>query len=132
MKKAITRSEKKQEEPPGIIDLRIKIAELIAIAPEPGIIAIRELYPEYFLIKAEIGSLEYISEINSSYLKWKEDYGITKEWIEDFPTNEIYYNYKRYCVENHLNGMEKTLFYNTLENDFNFIRSTETTNFISA
>ena len=61
-----------------------------------------------------------ISELNTSYLKWKEDYNITKEWIGDFPTIEIYYNYVRYCIENRYRKiMDKKLFFHTLEKDFN-------------
>lgn len=112
----------KKEEPPGEIDSRLKIAELISQLPESRLSMIRDLYPEYFPARAEIGSLEYISDLNSSYLKWREDYGITKEWITEFPTNEVYYNYMRYCTDNRLVSMDKKLFYRTLEVDFNFIR----------
>ena len=65
------------------------------------------------------GSLEYISELNTSYLKWIEDYNITKDWIGDFPTIEIYNNYVRYCIENRYNYMSRRLFFKTLANDFN-------------
>lgn len=81
-------------------DLRLKIAKLILQAPERG-------------------SLEYISELNTSYLKWIEDYNITKEWIGDFPTYEIYNNYVRYCLENRFINMDRRLFFKTLARDFN-------------
>lgn len=111
----------KNEEPPGEIYTRLKIIELILLASESRLSMIRDLYPEYFSVRAEVGSLEYISDLNSSYLKWKEDYGITKEWVTEFPTTDTYYNYKRYCIENRLDSMDKSLFYHTLEVDFNFI-----------
>lgn len=112
----------KKEEPPGETNNRFKIAKLILLAPESKVSMIRDLYPEYFPARVEIGSLEYISDLNSSYLKWKEDYGITKEWITEFPTNEVYYNYVRYCIDNRLNSMDKKIFYKTLEIDFNFTK----------
>lgn len=116
-------TETQKEEPPGVADNRLKIVELILLAPESRLQMIRDLYPEYFSIKAEVGSLEYISDLNSSYLKWKEDYGITKEWITEFPTIDVYNNYRRYCVENRFDAMDKKLFYRTLEVDFNFIQN---------
>lgn len=112
----------KKEEPPGELDNRIKIAGLILLVPESRLSMIRDLYPEYFPARAEIGSLEYVSDLNSSYLKWKEDYGITKDWLAEFPTNDIYYNYMRYCTDNRLVSMDKKLFYRTLEVDFNFTK----------
>ena len=108
----------KQEEPPGVHDDRIKLAELISRSSDPGIIAIKELYPEYFSFIVDPGSLECKVEINSSYTKWITDYGITRDWIGEFPTLDIYYSYKSYCIENRLHSMDKTLFFSTLENDF--------------
>ena len=94
MKKHINQEKNKKT------NLRLKIARLILQAPERG-------------------SLEYISELNTSYLKWIEDYNITKEWIGDFPTFDIYTNYVRYCIENRYNAMDRRLFFRTLAHDFN-------------
>jgi len=111
----------KKEEPPGEHEKHIILAYLI-LAPKSKVLAIKELYPEYFAPRAEVGSLEHISDLNSSYLKWREDYAITKEWITEFPTNDIYHNYVRYCIENRLDIMSKRLFYHTLEVDFDLVR----------
>jgi hypothetical protein len=110
------KTKKRNEKPPG--DHKLEIAKLIAISSEPGILAIKELYPEYFSLLVEPGSLEFTSEVNSSYTKWVTDYGINREWIGEFPTNDIYNNYMRYCIENRYNSMDKSRFYKTLENDF--------------
>lgn len=107
---------------PTIPDNRLEIARLIIQAPESRVSSIRELYPEYFSEKSTPGSLEYISDLNTSYLKWKEDYNITKDWIGYFPTIDIYNNYVRYCVENNALSMGKKLFYSTLESDFNLTK----------
>jgi len=106
----------------AITDNRLEIARLIIQAPESRVSAIRELYPEYFSVRPEVCSLEYMSDLNTSYTKWIEDYGITKEWIGDFPTGDIYLNYVRYCTENRLIAMGKKLLYHTLERDFNLRR----------
>ena len=107
---------------PNLVDNRLEIARLIIQAPESRLNSIRDLYPEYFSRIAEKGSLEYMSDINTSYQKWIEDRGITSDWITDFPTVDIFNNYVRYCIENRLVNMGKKLFYHTLETDFNFIR----------
>jgi len=107
---------------PNLVDNRLEIARLIIQAPESRLNSIRDLYPEYFSRIAEKGSLEYMSDVNTSYRKWIEDYGITSEWITNFPTVDIFNNYVRYCIENCLINMGKKLFYQTLETDFNFIR----------
>ncbi len=112
---------KQKEEPPGQIRKHLMFA--IIFAPKSKVLAIKQLYPEYFAPKAEVGSLEHIIDLNTSYLKWKEEYGITNEWIKDFPTNDIYLNYVRYCIENRLDIMSKRLFYHTLEIDFNFSKT---------
>lgn len=103
---------------PTLQDNRLEIAKLIIQAPESRVSTIRALYPEYFSPMSEPGSLEYISDINTSYRKWIEDLNITKEWITDFPTVDIFNNYLRYCIDNRLENMGKKLFYHTLENDF--------------
>ncbi len=103
-------------------DNRLELAKLIASTSESKIQAIKELYPEHFVEIPTRGSLEYISDINTSYMRWIADYGINKEWIEDFPTIEIYNNYVRYCMDNRYRSMGKKLFYRTLERDFNFTR----------
>lgn len=99
-------------------DNRLDIAKLIIQAPRYKVSTILDLYPEYFSRDSEPGSLEYVSDINTSYRKWIEEYGITKDWIEDFPTLDIYNNYVRFCMENRLRGMGKKIFYATLEQDF--------------
>jgi len=114
--------EKALNSPTAITDNRLEIARLIIQAPESRVSSIRELYPEYFSVRPEVCSLEYMSDLNTSYTKWIEDYGITKEWIGDFPTGDIYLNYVRYCTENRLIAMGKKLLYQTLERDFNLTR----------
>lgn len=99
-------------------DNRFAIAKLISRTPYRNLPAIMSLYPEYFSQEAIPDSLEYISDLNTSYRKWIEDYGITKDWIEDFPTSDIYNNYMQFCIQNRLKGMGKKIFYSTLESDF--------------
>lgn len=99
-------------------DNRLEIAQLIIQAPRYKVSAILELYPEYFSQQSTPGSLEYLSDLNTSYLKWIEECGITKEWVEYFPTSDIYNNYIRFCTENKFRSMGKKIFYATLENDF--------------
>ena len=106
---------------PALTDNRLEIARLILSAPESKLSAILELYPEYFSHHNK-GSLEYISDVNTSYTKWIEDYGITADWISHFPTLDVFNNYVRYCVERNLLNMGKKHFYKTLETDFNFTR----------
>lgn len=103
---------------PPIIDNRIEIAKLLVRAPKASVDAIKELYPEYFPIQTGKSLLERTSDANTSYQKWIEDYNITIDWIQDFPTNDIYNNYMRYCKENRHTGMGKKTFYTTLELDF--------------
>lgn len=107
---------------PTLQDNRLEIARLIVKAPDSKLQTLRELYPEYFSNTPEIGSLEYISDLNTSYLKWKEDADITREWISNFPTVDIFNHYVRYCVENMLMNMGKKVFYKYLESDFNLTR----------
>lgn len=107
---------------PALQDNRLEIARLIIQAPETRVNSIRELYPEYFSYRAEVGSLEYASDINTAYLKWIEDHGITEDWITHFPTVDIYNRYVRYCTENRYDTMGKKLFYHTLEVDFGLTR----------
>ena len=99
-------------------DNRLEIAKILARTSKTGVEAIMRLYPEYFTSQTETSLLERISDANTSYQKWLEDFGITKDWIEEFPTSDIYNNYMRYCVENHIRGMGKKIFYATLESDF--------------
>lgn len=103
-------------------DNRFELAKLIATVPDSKVHLIRDLYPEHFNATPLPGSLEYISDINTSYMRWIADYNIDKEWIKEFPTIEIYNNYVRYCLTNHYLSMGKKLFYRTLERDFNFTR----------
>ena len=108
--------------PTAITDERFEIARLIIQAPPSKLRAILELFPEYFAPRPEVGSLEYLSDINTSYQKWIEDYNIDKEWIAEFPTVDIFNAYMRYCVENRYESMGKKQFYGMLENDFNLTR----------
>ena len=107
---------------PTLPDNRLELVKLMSKAKDFRVADIKPLYPEYFSKVAENGSLEYISDLNTSYLKWKEDYNITKDWIGYFPTLDIYNNYVRYCVENNALSMGKKLFYSTLESDFNLTK----------
>lgn len=116
---AFNEMEKKLSDP-TLIDRRMEIARLIVSAPKERVEDIKELYPEYFTIRR--GSLEYMCDVNTSFTKWIEDYGITKEWIGSFPTIDIYHNYMRYCIENKCPSMGKKVFYKTLEYNFNMTR----------
>lgn len=111
---------KKKLSEPTLIDCRMEIARLIISAPKERVEDIKELYPEYFTIRR--GSLEYMCDVNTSFTKWIEDYGITKDWIGSFPTIDIYHNYMRYCIENKCPSMGKKVFYKTLEYNFNMTR----------
>jgi hypothetical protein len=108
------------------LDNRLEIARIISNATPSKVNAIKELYPEYFTVGALPGTFEYLNDVNTSYQKWIEDYNITPEWIGEFPTNEIYFNYVRYCNEVKRPSMGKKLFYRTLESDFNLIRRQKT------
>jgi hypothetical protein len=98
---------------------RYYIAKLILQAPEDRISILRELYSDYFSGASPGGSLEHTSDLNTSFTKWIEDYGINREWIGDFPTMDIYNNYVRYCIANRLESMDKSLFYKALQYNFN-------------
>ena len=101
---------------------RLEIAKILAKTSKTGAEAIVRLYPEYFTTQPGTSLLEHISDANTSYSRWMEDYNISADWIEDFPTSDIYNNYVRYCMENRLTIMGKKIFYSTLENDFGFTR----------
>lgn len=101
-------------------DERLEIARLIIEAPVSKLRSLKKLYPEYFRASHSRGSLESISQVNTSYIRWKEDYGISREWLGEFPTNDIYNNYVRYCFENKCKNMSKKEFYHILEIDFNY------------
>jgi len=120
---AFNEMEKRLRNPdPVLQDNRLEIARLIIQAPESRVNSIRELYPEYFARYPEKDSLEYVVDLNTTFTKWIQDYNVTKEWIEDFPTTEVYNNYVRYCMENRLASMGKKLFYHVLERDFNLTK----------
>ena len=103
-------------------DNRSDIAKLILKASRPQIQAIKELYPEYFLVSAPTCYLESVADKNTSYIKWIEDFNITAEWIGEFPTIDIYNNYARYSIENHFIPLGKKQFYSMLELDFGLTR----------
>lgn len=107
----------------GLIqDNRLEIARMILEAPDSKVQSIRDLYPEYFSNTPQVGSLEYVSDLNTSYIRWKDDTGVDKDWIGILPTLEIYNNYLRYCNDNRLLSMGKKVFYKTLEIDFGLIK----------
>ena len=106
----------------GQTDNRLEIAKLLIGAKPTSVKAIKGLYPEYFHPIADPDSLEYASDLNTSYRQWIEDYNVTKEWIRDFPTVEIYNQYVRYCMDRRLPNMGKKEFYRTLEIDFNLYK----------
>lgn len=108
------------------LDNRLELARLISSTAPSKVHAIKELYPEYFAVSVLPGTFEYLSDVNTSYQKWIEDYNITTEWIGEFPTNDIYLNYVRYCNEAKLPSMGKKIFYRTLELDFNLTRRQKT------
>ena len=99
-------------------DNRLAIARIISRTPARNLPTITALFPEYFQYATDHDSLEYISDVNTSYQKWIDEYNITAEWIGDFPTRDVYNNYARYCVENRFDSMGKKTFFKTLENDF--------------
>lgn len=105
---------------PAIGD-RLALARIVARTPYRNLSTIAQMFPEYFFGSVP-DSLEYRSDVNTSYQRWIEEYGITTDWIGDFPTKDVYLNYVRYCTENHLPSMGKKNFYSTLEADFNLIR----------
>ena len=104
---------------------RLRLLELIVTVPESRMPLIYDLYPEYFAASPRAGSLEYTSAVNSSYLKWIQDYDITRDWIREFPTMDIYNDYKKYCVENRLYGMDRKMFFAVLEEDFSLMESNQ-------
>lgn len=106
----------KLEDP--LSDGRLEIARMILEAPEDRVNYLLRLYPEFFRTEPTYGSFEYVVNLNTSYRRWIEDSGITREWLEGIPTAEIYYRYLRYTVENNMISMSKSLFFKTLEIDF--------------
>lgn len=115
--------EKLHSHPQQLPDNRLEIAKIIAKTPVHNVAAIRELYPEYFSSAPAVGSLEYRSELNTGYKKWLEDMNITRSWITNFPTTEIFLNYANYCKDYHIPSMGKKTFFKTLEDDFGLTRS---------
>lgn len=107
---------------PPLPDNRLDIAKLLAKASRASVEAIKQLYPEYFTQDIENGSLEHIAEENSSYTKWIEDYGITVDWIGQFPTTDLYNDYMKYCKENRLSGLGKKTFFQVLTWDFHLVK----------
>lgn len=99
-------------------DNRLELAKVLSKAHPKTVPAIMSLYPEYFQNVPNPDSLEYISDKNTSYQKWLEDYGITAEWLGTFPTKDIYLNYVRYCTETCLPSLGKKMFFQRVEDDF--------------
>lgn len=99
-------------------DRRFKIAQMILEAPDDKVGYVLCLFPEYFG-SGYNGSFEHTVSVNTSYQKWIEDAGITRDWLREFPTMDIYHHYLRYTVENRMASMGKKLFFETLEIDFN-------------
>ncbi len=104
----------------GMIDKRSEIARLIIDTPTDKIPVIKELYSEYFSSTPAIGSLEYLSDLNTGYTTWLNETGVNKEWLTSLPTSNIYNDYLRYCRDNRFLSMGKKTFYKTLEFDFGF------------
>lgn len=104
----------------GMIDKRSEIARLIIDTPTDKIPVIKELYSEYFSSTPAVGSLEYISDLNTGYTTWLNETGVSKEWLTSLPTSNIYNDYLRYCRDNRFLSMGKKTFYKTLEFDFGF------------
>lgn len=103
-----------------IQDKRLDVARLIIDTPDSKIPVIKELYPEYFSTTPDVRSLEYASDLNTTYKRWLEETGVTKEWLASFPTFDIYNDYLRYCRDTKCVSMGKKTFYKTLEYDFGF------------
>lgn len=109
-------------------DPRRELVDIIKYIPKWKMRYIVDLYPEYFN-QPDPHSLEYTSEINSSYIDWLENLNIDKEYITSFPTKDIYTNYLRYCHNINLLAMGKQKFYKTLEQDFNTTRRQKSNGF---
>lgn len=117
------RTELKKRSTTSVIpDRRFDILKVIGRATRYQLDAICKLFPEYFGSTSEVGTLERRCDLNTSYQKWVEDYGITLDWIGNFPTTDIFNNYVRYCNENNMLSMGKKLFYHTIEEDFCLIK----------
>lgn len=101
---------------------RLKVARALINCPLRKVPEFKSLFPDYFPEAPAPGSLEYISDRNTSYRRWVEDCGIDAEWLGDFPTNDIFNNYVRFCVENRLDSVGKKTFYKMLEDDFYMTR----------
>ena len=48
-----------------------------------------------------------------------------KGMIREFPTIDIYDDYKKYCAENRLCGMDRKKFFAVLEEDFSLMESNQ-------
>ena len=94
----------------GMIDKRSEIARLIIDTPTDKIPVIKELYSEYFSSTPAVGSLEYISDLNTGYTTWLNETGVSKEWLTSLPTSNIYNDYLRYCRDNRFLSMGKKTF----------------------
>lgn len=114
--------EKLRNSSPMLQDNRLELAHLISKLPDNKIRFITAMYPEYFSRESDPDSLEYISDINTSYQTWIDTLNITREWIGNFPTKDIYDNYLRFCHNYNLMSMGKKIFYRIIEEDFGVVK----------
>ena len=119
---AFNEMERRLHSPNAPQDNRLELARMIKELPLEKIHYLTDLYPEYFSHTSTPGTLEYISDINSTYQKWIDNFNIDREWIGSFPTQDIYINYLRFCHNNNYMSMGKKVFYRTIEEDFNLTK----------
>ena len=123
---AFNAMEEKLHSPQQLPDNRLEIARLIASSSSDTVDCIKALYPEYFAHTPTVDSLEYRSDVNTGYKQWLEDMNVTKSWIAEFPTKDIFLSYANYCKDNNIMQMGKKIFYKTLENDYGLTRKQKT------
>lgn len=100
---------------------KLRLAEIISRTPVENLPYLRELYPNYF--KRSPGStLERLSDENTSYQSWLNDYNVSRDYISRFPTTDIFNDYVTYCHERHMFNLGKKTFYRQLEYDFGLRR----------
>lgn len=109
-------------------DERLELAKIISSASNEALPYIRDLYPDYFK-SAPISLFERVSEENTSYKNWLNDYRIDTSYICSIPTLELFNDYVSYCVERRLYHMGKKSFYAMLEFDFALSRKQKSNGF---